>query len=132
MSIWNRQPVHVARASTSGIVCDRVEVANTFAGRLVGLLGRKELPVNTGLWLSPSSGVHTFGMRFPIDVVALDAHMQVVGLHRNLGAWKIAATKEKVCSVLELPAGQIDATRMTLGEIVRIEPRRERGEEAQA
>lgn len=115
------KPVHIASASSSGLVCANVEVANSFLKRLVGLLGRKSLAIGSGLWLSPSSGIHTFGMRFAIDVIALDAEMKVVELHREVRAWKIAATSSHVHSVLELPSGQIDASGLSLGETITID-----------
>ena len=58
--------------STGAIVADRVGVAATRADRAVGLLSRSGLNPGEALWIVPSRGVHTCGMRFPIDVIALD------------------------------------------------------------
>ena len=120
---------HSAIGSQAGEVCAHVEVAETFAARFVGLLGRKGLAEDAGLWLNPSRGVHTFGMRFPIDVVALDADMTVVGLYRNLKAWRVAATGATVRSVLELPAGRIDGSRLGLGERLVVQVQSDNGAE---
>jgi uncharacterized protein len=59
------------------VIGTRIAVADTGLARLIGLLGRKKLEQGSGLWIQPSSGVHTFGMRFPIDVVALDRKLRV-------------------------------------------------------
>ena len=125
MSRSREKHLHVVSGSQSGTVCGRVEIADTFVSRFVGLLGRKGLAGDAGLWLNPSRGVHTFGMRFPIDVVALDADMKVIGLHRDLRAWKIAATSKDTRSVLELPTGQIDASQIALGERLSLRSRSE-------
>jgi uncharacterized membrane protein (UPF0127 family) len=82
--------------------------------RFVGLLGTQRLDPGCGLLIEPSSGIHTFGMRFPIDVVALDSHMRVIGLWENLGPWRIAAVHWRTRSVLELRAGTIQASRIEL------------------
>jgi uncharacterized membrane protein (UPF0127 family) len=57
---------------TGAVVADRIAVADTHATRAVGLLSREGLEPGEGLWIVPSRGVHTFWMRFAIDVIALD------------------------------------------------------------
>src|SRR5512143_2377350 len=58
-----------------------------------------------GLWISPSRGVHTFAMRFPIDVVYLDRERFVIHLEEELKPWRLAAIRIQATSVLELPIG---------------------------
>ena len=81
-----------------------IRVADTAWRRLVGLLGGKALANNEGVWLYPCRAVHTFGMRFAIDVVFVDDKHQVIRLVSNLApgrvAWCWSAT-----SVIELAAG---------------------------
>ena len=84
-----------------------IEAATTCWSRLVGLLGRARLEPGTGLLIVPSSGVHTWGMRFPIDVVALDRNLRVLGIWKRVGGFRIAALSWKTHAVLELPAGAI-------------------------
>ena len=62
-----------------------------------------------GLWIVPSHGVHTFAMRFPIDVVYLNADKVVVYMKQNLQPWRVAAVRQQAASVLELP-GSFDGT----------------------
>jgi uncharacterized membrane protein (UPF0127 family) len=89
------------------VVCSEGNLANTFRTRLFGLLGRKGIPAGGGLLIQPSSGVHTFGMSFPIDIVSLDKNRRVIGLFHSTTAWKIRGLNFKTKSVLELPAGRI-------------------------
>ena len=55
----------------------------------------------------PSSGIHTFGMWFPIDVVALSKNLQVMKVWHRLAPFRITSINLKTYSMLELPAGQI-------------------------
>jgi uncharacterized membrane protein (UPF0127 family) len=94
--------------STKGfVICSKGNLANTFRTRLFGLLGRKGIASGGGLLIEPSSGVHTFGMSFPIDIVSLDKNRKVIGLFHSTTAWKIRGLSFKTRSVLELPAGRI-------------------------
>src|ERR1700712_1228746 len=98
----------VIKDGTKGsIVCTEGVLANTFRTRLFGLLGRKGLRQGSGLLIKPSSGVHTFGMAFPIDIVSLDSKYRVLGVYENTGAWTIRGLSLKTRSVLELPVGRI-------------------------
>src|ERR1700756_449220 len=61
-----------------------VEVADHGAKRRKGLLGRDRLPAGEGLWIVPCEAVHTFGMRFAIDLIYLDRHMRVKKAKSNV------------------------------------------------
>ena len=73
-----------------------------------------------GLWISPSRGVHTLAMRFPIDVVYLDRERIVIHMEQALKPWRMAAIRIQAQSVLELPIGTIADSRTTLGDQVDI------------
>ena len=67
-------------------LADKVELAASFGARLKGLLGRDGLPEGQGLWIDPCNSVHTFFMRFPIDVLFLDKSQRVVRVLIDLPA----------------------------------------------
>ena len=90
--------------------------ADTSLTRLVGLLGRNSLEAGEGIWIRPSSGIHTFGMRFVIDVVGLDREMRVVKLWARVKPQRATAISTKVQSVLELAAGEIEARSIRIGD----------------
>ena len=107
--------------TTRGItVGDRVELADTSLKRMFGLLGRRGLDAGGGLWIRPSSGVHTFGMAFSIDVVGLDRDLKVIKLWSCLVPYRITAVSFKLKSVLELPCGVIEASQMQVGDQLEI------------
>jgi len=74
------------------------------------------------LWIKPSSGVHTFGMAFTIDVVGLDRDLKVIKLWRCLVPFRVTSVSLKLKSVLELPCGTIKASQTKLGDQIAIQP----------
>ena len=117
------QQVVVCTEDQSRMLGTSVEVADTAFRRLIGLLGRKALTGGGGLLIRPSSGVHTFFMLFPIDVVGLDKERRVVRLWKILRPWRVTKVSLEVRTVLELPAGQIAACGVQLGDKLQIIPR---------
>jgi uncharacterized membrane protein (UPF0127 family) len=101
------------RATTVGT---RIAIADTSLTRLMGLAGRRRLDSGCGLLIRPSSGIHTFGMRFSIDVVALNKSLQVLKLWHRLAPWRVTSINLKTHSVLELPAGQISNCQIEVGD----------------
>ena len=99
------QPVDVMALALVGdhVVCDTCVVADTFATRLRGLLGRRSLPSGEGLLIRRESSVHTCFMRFAIDVVFLDADLRVLRVDSNVGPWRLKACRGAQ-AVLELRA----------------------------
>jgi uncharacterized membrane protein (UPF0127 family) len=107
--------------STRGITLgDNIELADTSLKRMVGLLGRRGLGAGGGLWISPSSGVHTFGMMFAIDVVGLDRNLKVIKLWRCLRPFRLTSVSLKLKSVIELPCGVIAQSQLEVGDQLHI------------
>jgi uncharacterized protein len=99
----------------------RVEVASSGARRNKGLLGRDGLEPGGGLWIVPCESVHTFFMRFPIDLVYLDRHKKVKKVRHAVGAWR-ASVCLSAHSVLELGAGSVRGTGTVRGDVVEFQP----------
>ena len=108
--------VEIANLTQGTVLGSEIRVANTAWSRMVGLLGNTGLRPGSGLLIEPSSGVHTFGMKFPIDVVALDRQLCVRGVWENLGPFRIAAVGFRVHKVLELPVGAIRDSRTKVND----------------
>ena len=106
---------------TRGIaVGEEIELADTSFRRMWGLLGRSKLSAGGGLWIRPSSGVHTLGMKFAIDVVGLDKGMRVVKLWPDLLPFRVTSVSLKIQSVIELPAGTIKERQIEVGDCFQI------------
>jgi len=108
-------------ASLNTVIADHVGVAATRSARAIGLLARKGLDPGEALWIVPSRGVHTWGMRFTIDVLALDETGTVVDCVSNLRPWRMRLPRRGTAGVLELPAGTLAASQTGLGHRVILE-----------
>ena len=86
------------------VLGEAVEVADTSEKRRVGLLKHARLEPGSGLWIVPCESVHTFFMKFPIDLVYLDKQQKVRKVRHAVPAWRLSACLSAY-SILELPAG---------------------------
>jgi uncharacterized protein len=100
---------------TGGWLVRTLELAADSETRRKGLLGRYALAPETGFVIAPSQGVHTFGMRFPIDIVFLDRELEVRKVVPELGPWR-AAFARGARSALELPPGEAGRRGIAVGE----------------
>jgi hypothetical protein len=114
-------PLRVLNATRGTILATRLEAAHSSATRRKGLLGRDCLLSGEGLWIVPCESVHTFFMRFPIDLVYLDRKNQVRKVRSNVGPWRMSACFS-AHSILELPAGTVRETRTERWDTVEIGP----------
>jgi hypothetical protein len=85
-----------------------------------GLLGKKELPQGEALWIKPCFSVHTFFMKFAIDVLFLNKKNQVIAAINNLTRNRMTRLYPQSLSVLELPTGTIDDTNTAIGDKIEI------------
>jgi uncharacterized membrane protein (UPF0127 family) len=113
--------VRVSNGTRGEVLAERCEVARSFLARGRGLMGRAELAAGAGLLIEPCSSVHSFFMRFPIDVVFADKAHRVVGLTRAMPPNRPYAGAWRARYVVELPAGTIDATRTAVGDLLKVE-----------
>ena len=100
------------------VVCEECLVAATPFTRMRGLLGRSSLPSGQGILLRPAASVHTFFMRFSIDVVFLDDELRVVAIAADLRPWR-AAGKRGARAVVELPEGECERRGLRVGDQLR-------------
>jgi uncharacterized protein len=96
------------------VVCERCFVADSHWPRMRGLLGRRGLESGEGLLLKPAGSVHTFFMRFPIDVVFLSREGDVLKVARALPAWRLAGAR-RAKAALELGADEAERRGISVG-----------------
>jgi len=125
----------LVNATHKTVVSDRCHFANTVLKRMIGLLNRGRFDQGEGLLLDRCYGIHTFGMRFPIDVLFLDKDLHVIRAIKALPPYRTCAVKKSVY-VLEVPVGAIEASRTEEGDQIQIRnansdtPTGERGSQA--
>ena len=91
--------------------------ADTFSGRLFGLIPRRSLGAEEGLWLEPCAMIQRCFMSFPIDAVFLDEELKVLRVIENLKTWRFSPWVYGARGVLELPAGRA-AGRIETGDLL--------------
>ena len=114
-------------ATRDTILGASVEVAESFGGRFMGLMGRRGLEPAGGMWLTPGSSIHMLFMRFPIDAVflgrpAADGGRRVVAVHADVRPWTgVVWWARGADGCLELPAGTAAATGTVVGDVAILE-----------
>jgi uncharacterized protein len=116
-----QRQVFVYNKTRETFLAFRVAVADSILGRLVGLLGRKSLAPDSGVWIVPSNAVHTFGMLFSFDLVLIDKDFKVVGLRELVRPFTVTWPNHRAESVIELPAHSIFRSRTQIGDQLLIE-----------
>ena len=98
----------IALPLETGVLRIRITLADRFVPRLVGLLGRTTPPPpGSGLLLISRGGVHTVGMRYPIDILALDPALTILRVHHAVAPGRLLPALRGTAATLELAAGSI-------------------------
>ncbi|GGD00129.1 hypothetical protein GCM10007216_33580 [Thalassobacillus devorans] len=108
----------VINLDTNQLIAENVTRADKFWLRFKGLMGRKSIPDDFALHIIPCPSIHTFFMKFPIDVLYLDQSNRVIGIEENLQPGKVGKRFSGGHSVIELPARKIAQTEVAVGQTV--------------
>jgi uncharacterized membrane protein (UPF0127 family) len=107
--------IKVRNITRQTVLAQAADVADTSAKRRTGLLKHERLEPGEGLWIVPCESVHTFFMKFPIDLVYLDKGKKVRKVRHAVPAWRMSACLT-AHSILELPAGMAAETGTVAGD----------------
>lgn len=110
--------IEIRNRDRDAVLGRRIAVADGWWSRLRGMLGRPEPEAGEGLLLVPCSGVHMFGMSYPLDVLLLDEDRRVVACYPELEPWKRSAFHSDARYALELPAGTAEETGTRKGDVL--------------
>ena len=105
---------------TGLVAVGSVEVASSMWSRFWGLMGRRALAENCALLIDPCSSIHTFMMRFPIDVVFLDKENSVTKVAECIRPYRVAFGP-RCKRVLEMPCGAAAGSGITVGDSIRFQ-----------
>ncbi len=89
-------------------IASKIKLADTFFTRGLGLMFKKEMTDFDGILIKPSNSIHTFWMRFSIDVIFLNKDLEVIKVFENLKPWRMTWPYLKASQVLELKAGTLN------------------------
>lgn len=99
----------------------KVRVADSILGRLIGLLGKRSLKPDAGVWIVPANAIHTIGMLFSFDVIMVDKNFRVVSVKEMVKPFRIILPKRHAESVFELPRHTIFRSRTEVGDQLVVE-----------
>jgi uncharacterized membrane protein (UPF0127 family) len=112
----NAAPLQFHNVTRGTTLADQAKRADNPWTRFVGLLGRKGLGQGEGLHIVPCTSVHTWFMRFTIDVLYVDREGTVVKAVQRMKPFRYSWGGRRAHSVVELPAGTIAATGTAVGD----------------
>lgn len=98
-----------------------VIMARTFFARAKGLLGRRQFKGPQAIVLKPCSSIHTFFMRFPIDVIFIDRDNKVIGAISSIRPFRLSPIFFNSRFAIELPSGTLKSTSTQAGDTVLLE-----------
>lgn len=108
--------MQIINQTKNTVLAGKVTIADKPLARMIGLLGKDALRKDEALVLRPCNSIHTFFMRFAIDVLFLDAGNKVVARKVCFKPWKMSQIFWKAKSALELPCGVIDNSNTKEGD----------------
>lgn len=112
----------ITNLARSTIIAKNSEIAQTWFKRAKGLLGRTHLENGQALIIRHCDSVHTFFMKFPIDVIFVDKQNYVLKAIENIKPFRLSPIVFGSNFVIELPIGAIKSSRTQKGDQLRIEP----------
>ena len=90
------------------LISSKVRVADTVLDRMVGLLKTESLNEGESLLIEPCNSIHTFFMKFNIDVLFLDKDLKIVKIFRDMPPWRITLPYIKAKKVIEANANSFN------------------------
>ena len=111
----------IYNSTQNNLIADDATVAKSFLTRTLGLIPQKMISEAEGLIIKPCNSIHTFFMKFPIDVLFVGADDEIVALYENVEPWRILPIHFNSLYVAELKAGQISAKNIAKHDIIQID-----------
>lgn len=114
-------------------ILENVRVADTFLSRLSGLMFRKDLKGDGGLYLTPCNQIHTFLMKFEIDAIFVSRQHEVLHIESNIKPCRVSRHVKGAAAVIETAPGFAGCAGIVVGdELDFIEKRKDYGRSTQA
>jgi uncharacterized protein len=112
--------ITVRNLTRDRVIGSRIREARSFFARGRGLMFVSGLERGEGLIIDPCSSIHTFCMRFPLDVLYMDRNNRVIRADVGMKPWRIGPVFTGSKWVIELPPGTIKATGTAAGDEIEL------------
>lgn len=113
--------MRLVKADTHQCLIPRLEVAASMWSRMRGLLGREGLSADQALWIQGSGSIHTFFMKFTIDLVFLDRNLVVTKTVEKVEPFRFVWKGWRSSSVIELQAGFLEKNPVRVGDKLHVD-----------
>jgi uncharacterized protein len=100
------------------LILENVVLADRFLSRLKGLMGKSKIEDDEGLLIRPCNSIHTFFMKFNLDIAFVDENFVVLEVYRDLAPNKLSKIYKKSKFVIEGKAGSL--SKLNKGEKIKI------------
>lgn len=108
----------IYNSTQNKLLAEDVKLADNIISRTFGLIPKKNMLQDEGLIIKPCCSIHTFFMRFTIDVLFVDRRNQIVGMYENVKPWRILPIHLNSFYVIELASGSISSKNIQKGDII--------------
>lgn len=103
---------------TGVCIADKVEIAQTFLKRLIGLLGRSKMSDVSGIYFPGCRSIHSFFMRFSIDVLFLDNEMNITKIVACMKPYRLALSPRRTRHTIEFACGVLAKFHLEVGDAI--------------
>ena len=101
---------------TKKVICNKAKVAETLLSRTIGLMFSKKMQGFDGLLIKQCNSIHTFFMKYPIDVVFLSKDYMVIDYVKKILPWRMTWMRFKASQVLELESEEGRDLEINIGD----------------
>ena len=112
---------HIINARNGNVVAEQLRTAFDSESRRKGLLADVSLPASPAMVSAPTNAIHTFFMKFPIDIAFVSKGGRVLKIRSSVPAWRMTGSL-RAFAVLELAAGSLDASDTQVGDQLIVSP----------
>ena len=103
------------------LICSDLETADSFWKRMKGLLGRSEMKETEGLWIKSCSSIHTYFMKFPIDVAFVDKNLKVTKISQSVTPGRLLFSTIGSRHVFEFGSGRLNNNNLEVGDQLNVD-----------
>lgn len=111
----------IYNSSKNNLIADDVKLANSFLLRTLGLIPKDSISLNEGLIIKPCCSIHTFFMKFNIDVLFVNQQNQIIALYEKVKPYRVLPIHPMASYVIELASGVISAQNIKKGDLLILE-----------
>lgn len=105
----------VALQNESRTLIPECFIAESYMSRFLGLMGRKTIPQNEAICFPRCNSIHTFFMRFPIDVILVGEDGKIVSVVQAMKPWRLLLPRKGVKHIIELQANRVESLELQTG-----------------